>query len=217
MKEISCEEIDGPRERGVRPFHSRRKSRAAKLNGKKGRYQNTEWQSQRYITMNTCQCGREARFATYVMTMAWMTDFSSRGVHCSIITSDWESIISRTNLSATGTRSFLMIITLNCCVFGDDPSRVFSVDIDKNKKVSMLRKAIKDEKKPAFDSITADRLDLWNANNIPTDGDKGDFQTKLNRILAMEDSLRGARKLSSVFGSLEEETLHVIVKAGEHC
>ncbi|KAF8233636.1 hypothetical protein L208DRAFT_878891 [Tricholoma matsutake] len=109
------------------------------------------------------------------------------------------------------------IISLNCCVFGDDPSRVFSVDIDKNKKVSVLREVIKAEKKPAFDSITADRLDLWNANNIPTDGDKRDFQTKLNWIVANEDSLRGAKKLSSVFGSLEEETLHVIVKDfGKH-
>jgi hypothetical protein len=81
----------------------------------------------------------------------------------------------------------------------------------------MLRKAVKDEKKPAFDSITADRLDLWYANNIPTDVDKRDFQTKLNWIVANEDALRGAKKLSSVFGSLEEETLHVIVKAGEHC
>jgi Crinkler effector protein N-terminal domain len=70
-----------------------------------------------------------------------------------------------------------MIISLNCCVFGDDPSRVFSVDIDNNKNISVLRKAIKDEKKSAFDSIDADRLDLWNANNVPTDGDKRDFRT----------------------------------------
>ena len=109
------------------------------------------------------------------------------------------------------------MITLNCCVFGDDPSRVFSLKIDSNENVSMLRKAVKDEKKPAFDSITADRLDLWNANNIPTDVDKRDFQTKLNWIVANEGVLRGAKKLSSVFGSLGEETLHVIVKAGEHC
>ena len=81
----------------------------------------------------------------------------------------------------------------------------------------MLRKAIKDEKKSTFNSIDADRLDLWNANDVPTDGDKRDFQMKLNWIVANEDSLRGAKKLSNVFGSLEEETLHVIVKAGEHC
>jgi Crinkler effector protein N-terminal domain len=108
------------------------------------------------------------------------------------------------------------IISLNCCVFGDDPSRVFSVKIDSNEKVSVLREAIK-AKKSAFYSTDADKLDLWNTNNVSTDGDKRDFQTKLNWIVANKDSLRGAKKLSSVFRSLEEETLHVVVKAGEHC
>jgi Crinkler effector protein N-terminal domain len=171
------------RKRGCeRSFHSRRKSRAAKLNGKKGRYQNTEWQSQRYIMMNTCQCGPEARFATYVMTNSWL------GCHHVA----FNCLISRTVVPLD---PLLMstIISLNCCVFGDDPSRVSSVDIDKNKKVSMLRKAIKDEKKSTFDSIDADKLDLWNANNVPTDVDKRDFQTKLTLLVANEDALRGAK------------------------
>jgi hypothetical protein len=43
-------------------------------------------------------------------------------------------------------------------VLGDDPSHVFSIKIDSNKDVSMLRKAIEDDKKSAFDSINADRL-----------------------------------------------------------
>jgi Crinkler effector protein N-terminal domain len=63
------------------------------------------------------------------------------------------------------------IITLNCCIFSDDPSRIFSINIESNKNIYVLRKAIKDEKKPAFDSITVDSLDLSNVsieiNDLP--------------------------------------------------
>jgi hypothetical protein len=56
------------------------------------------------------------------------------------------------------------LITLNCWVLSDDPARVFSVTIALGESVSGLKKAIKEEKRPDFDSIPADRLDLWKAS-----------------------------------------------------
>ena len=139
--------------------------------------------------------------------VTWMTDFSSCGIYCSIIT---ESIISHTNLSATGTQSFLMIITLNCCILSDDPSHVFSLKIDNNKNVSVLRKAIKDEKKPAFDSITANRLNLWNVSIKINDN----LPEKL-REHSHKKALCLTKILSDVFpnGTLAVNTLHIVIDA----
>jgi hypothetical protein len=53
------------------------------------------------------------------------------------------------------------MLNLNCWLLGDDPRRVFSVDIAKAKTVDALKKAIKKEKEPEFDDYVADRLDLW--------------------------------------------------------
>ena len=52
-------------------------------------------------------------------------------------------------------------ITLQCWVIGNDPSRVFPVEIAKTKTIGALKKAIKDEKKPEFDQLVADILVLW--------------------------------------------------------
>jgi hypothetical protein len=57
------------------------------------------------------------------------------------------------------------ILELNCWVLGDDPRRVFSVEIVISKTVSALKKLIKDEKKHTFDGIDADLLDLWKVSD----------------------------------------------------
>jgi hypothetical protein len=51
-------------------------------------------------------------------------------------------------------------------VLGDDPSHVFTIEIGGTKNVSTLKKAIKNEKKPAFDHVRADALVLWKARAI---------------------------------------------------
>jgi hypothetical protein len=40
---------------------------------------------------------------------------------------------------------------------------LFPVEIDREKSVGALKKAIKEEKRPIFDHIPADHLDLWKA------------------------------------------------------
>jgi hypothetical protein len=53
------------------------------------------------------------------------------------------------------------LLNLNCWVLGDDPQCVFSLKIAKSETINVLKKAIKNEKKPIFDDIMADTLDLW--------------------------------------------------------
>jgi hypothetical protein len=53
------------------------------------------------------------------------------------------------------------LITINCWVLSDDLDCVFPVKIAPDESVGALKKAIKEEKKPAFDHIPADRLGLW--------------------------------------------------------
>jgi hypothetical protein len=59
-------------------------------------------------------------------------------------------------------------LELNCWVLGDgdDPGRIFTVEIANNKTVDALKKVIKDEKKPAFDHLAADSLNLWKVSYL---------------------------------------------------
>lgn len=59
-------------------------------------------------------------------------------------------------------------LELNCWVLSDDddPRRIFPVKIAKNETVGTLKKAIKAEKKHAFEHIDADSLDLWQVSYL---------------------------------------------------
>jgi hypothetical protein len=52
-------------------------------------------------------------------------------------------------------------LELNCWVLGDDLSRVFLLKITSLEMVGVLRKAIRDKKKHAFENIDANSLCLW--------------------------------------------------------
>jgi hypothetical protein len=73
----------------------------------------------------------------------------------------------------------------------------------------MLKHAIKEGKKPAFDHITADSLDIWKVS-IPVDGD-----TNLNaqvEDLFETKPLSPVEQLSDVFRDVVKRYLHVIVR-----
>ena len=44
-------------------------------------------------------------------------------------------------------------IELNCWIIGDDPGRIFPVRIERTESVDVLKKAIKEEMKPALDNV----------------------------------------------------------------
>jgi hypothetical protein len=78
-----------------------------------------------------------------------------------------------------------------------------------------LKKAIKDEKQPKFDHITADKLDLWNFSISLN----GSLNKSLNNLeLAEGGSLLGWEELLDFFPvGVPKRHVHIIVKslAGE--
>jgi len=54
-----------------------------------------------------------------------------------------------------------IMTTLLCWVIGTPTKRTFSVKIGNDEIWDSVKKAIKEEKKPEFDDIAADTLDLW--------------------------------------------------------
>ena len=102
-------------------------------------------------------------------------------------------------------------LELNCLVLGDDRSHIFAIDIDGTKKVSALKKAIKEKKKPVFDHVPADALEVFEVS-IP-DGDGLDAELKRFRPEDHRDHLLASpvKRLKDVFGDPKDEHLHVIV------
>jgi len=61
-----------------------------------------------------------------------------------------------------------MSITLFCLVKENTTANAFEVDIEKDKSISHLKKAIKAEKQNDFAGVDADKLKLWKVS-IPSD------------------------------------------------
>jgi hypothetical protein len=103
-------------------------------------------------------------------------------------------------------------LNLNCWVLGEDSTRIFPVKIDRDENVGALKKAIKQEMKPAFDPITANSLDVWNVS-IPIDEDANLEAQVKNLRLHEKKPLWALKGLLKIFSDLDKETLHVVVKA----
>ncbi|KAG2054009.1 hypothetical protein BDR06DRAFT_1008193 [Suillus hirtellus] len=100
-----------------------------------------------------------------------------------------------------------LCLKLNCIVFGDDPCHIFPVDVKQTKTVSDLKNVIKVAKKPEFDHVAADCLELWkvkiNLNNIQL----------WNAIMDGGIELHPLTKLSDVFADgIERGCIHIVVK-----
>jgi Crinkler effector protein N-terminal domain len=103
-------------------------------------------------------------------------------------------------------------LNLNCWVLGEDSTRIFSVEIDRDKNVGGLKQAIKEKKVPAFDRIDADSLDVWNVS-IPI-GEDANLEAQVKNLRLHEKKpLWALEGLLKIFSDLEKETLHVVVKA----
>ncbi|KAF9910162.1 hypothetical protein BX616_010928 [Lobosporangium transversale] len=97
-------------------------------------------------------------------------------------------------------------ISLLCIPNGE--STAFPVDINPQKTISHLKKAIK-EKKDAFQGINAYELILHKVS-VPGEG----TTVNLTNVGSKESLTRGSSKVSKVFGTspLPEKTIHVIVQ-----
>jgi crinkler effector protein len=55
----------------------------------------------------------------------------------------------------------LMSLSLNCLLPGDDPDRTFTVEIPKNKNVSILKDLIKEKNPSSLGKVDVKNIDLW--------------------------------------------------------
>jgi Crinkler effector protein N-terminal domain len=101
-----------------------------------------------------------------------------------------------------------MLLQFNCWVLGEDPSHIFTIEIEHTKTASVLRKAIKDEKKITFQHVDADALVLRKVY-LPIDN-----HLKENVENAVYESLSPVDELSDIFPDpLAKKHLHIVVKA----
>jgi hypothetical protein len=99
------------------------------------------------------------------------------------------------------------LLSLNCFVLGDNLNKAFTVEIEKTKNVSILKKLIKEEKAFLLNHVDASDLDLWKVS-IPA-GDDADKRLRSIKNLQPLDAFL----LLSEFPPVEESHLHILVQA----
>jgi hypothetical protein len=85
---------------------------------------------------------------------------------------------------------------------------VFTLKIPKTENVSILKKFIREEKAPHLDHVAASDLNLWNVS-IPMDDDADERLKNINNL----EPLKPLLPLSHVFPRVEENHLHILVRA----
>jgi hypothetical protein len=99
------------------------------------------------------------------------------------------------------------LLSLNCFVLGDDLKKMFVVEIEKTKSVSILKDLIKGKNSSSFGNVDSKNIDLWNVS-IPVE----DVNERLKNINNLEP-LNSLLKLSHVFPHVEENHLHIVVRS----
>ena len=102
-------------------------------------------------------------------------------------------------------------LALNCFLLGDDPDRIFTVEIPKNENVSILKDLIREKNPSSLGNVDVKNIDLWQVS-FPIDDH---LKTKLLNI-----NLAGYLKLSpftkslnTFFTDVADDCLHVIANA----
>jgi hypothetical protein len=108
-------------------------------------------------------------------------------------------------------------LQLNCVVHGDDPSRVFPVQIAGTESVGTLKEVIKDKKKQAFADVHADALDIYKVS-FPVDAL---LDAKLKRFRPEDEGdhllSNTVIRLKEVFDDSIDRHLHAIVLRPPAC
>jgi hypothetical protein len=94
---------------------------------------------------------------------------------------------------------------------GNDATQVIQVNIANNKSFSTLKKAIKGEKRPELNHLTADSLHLWKVS-LPVDHNLRECLTDLD--LADDSELSSVDDLLNVFpDSPTHKHVHIVAKS----
>jgi hypothetical protein len=99
-------------------------------------------------------------------------------------------------------------VSLFCLVHGHPFSRAFPVKIDKEETIGVLKKVIKEENKPEFDSFAANHLQLWKVEiRYGANDELKEFKPKDDEVLSpMEE-------IGEVFqGDPIRRHVHIIVE-----
>jgi hypothetical protein len=104
-----------------------------------------------------------------------------------------------------------MSFSLNCLIHGEVQEKMFTVEIEKTKNVSILKKLIKEENAPHLDHFAPSDLDLWIVNR-PLDELGADsvplYVINLNSYIKLSPP---HEKLSSFFDHVvDDKRLHII-------
>lgn len=101
-------------------------------------------------------------------------------------------------------------IELFCYVIGDEANDVFAIEISSSRSVAHLKDSIRDELKPRFDNIPANKLVLWKVSipvddNLQQNVDSYDFEENGN--------LMPVKRLSGLFPQPPNpEHVHILVR-----
>jgi len=99
-----------------------------------------------------------------------------------------------------------MSLSLNCFILGDNPDRTFTVEIPKNKNVSILKDLIKEKNPSSLGNVDVKNIDLWQVS-FPID----DLPSKNPPTVGPK--LRSEKLLSDAFPSdLDTNRIHVVVR-----
>jgi len=58
------------------------------------------------------------------------------------------------------------LINLNCFILGDDINHIFKIQIPSTATVSALKDVTKEKKNHEFDTVDANRLELWQVSDL---------------------------------------------------
>jgi len=105
------------------------------------------------------------------------------------------------------THSLAMSLSVNCLIHGDNQEKIFTVEIEKTKNVSILKDLIKEKKAPHLDHVAASDLHLYQVD-LRLD-ELGEDPVHVDHNIYSK--LSPTKKLSSFF--VDDELLHIIAKA----
>jgi hypothetical protein len=103
-----------------------------------------------------------------------------------------------------------MSLSLNCLLLGDDPDRTFTVEISKNKNVSILKDLIKEKNPSSLGNIDVKNIDLWQVS-FPIDN--LEMEVANIDIDHYPKLSPPSKKLATFFTDIADDCLHVIAMA----
>jgi hypothetical protein len=81
------------------------------------------------------------------------------------------------------------LLSLNCFVLGDDLNKVFTLEVEKTKNVSILKDRIKEKNSNSFGNVDSKNIELWKFD-LPLDDDTKEMLKNINNL----ESLKSARE-----------------------